>query len=330
MTSPDVRTVLVVDDSRLARMLYRGIIRNVHPHWNIIDATNGKEGVEIAKSASPDYITIDYNMPDMNGLEVAKQILSFMPGVPIVLSTANVQATTQLDAKKNGIGFIGKPITEDSVQQALAYFSDNEKSTELTKLSELQADALIEIFNIGVGHAANSLSQIVGEGVSLSIPRLEILDSSQKDELNSMIGSKRICAVSQDFSGFINTRAFLIFPEGKSMDVVRRMLGEHIGIGDLGEMEQEALSEIGNIILNSCVSAMSDSLQSSFQSTLPTFHRGTIDNVLISKEHFVLIMLHINFAIPSDDIDGNLIFLMSTASFNGLAAKIDRFIQTIS
>ncbi len=203
-------------------------------------------------------------------------------------------------------------------------------STELTKLTELQADALIEIFNIGVGHAANSLSQIVGEGVSLSIPRLEILDSSQIEELSSMISSKRICPVSQDFSGFIDTRAFLVFPEGKSMDVVRRMLGENIGIGDLGEMEQEALSEIGNIILNSCISAMSDSLQSSFQSTLPVFHRGSIDNVLISENHFVLIMLHINFAIPSDRIDGNLIFLLSATSFNGLAAKIDDFIQAIS
>ncbi len=203
-------------------------------------------------------------------------------------------------------------------------------STELTKLTELQADALIEILNIGVGHAANSLSQIVGEGVSLSIPRLEILDSSQIEELSSMISSKRICPVYQDFSGFIDTRAFLVFPEGKSMDVVRRMLGENIGIGDLGEMEQEALSEIGNIILNSCVSAMSDSLQSSFQSTLPVFHRGSIDNVLISENHFVLIMLHINFAIPSDRIDGNLIFLLSATSFNGLAAKIDDFIQAIS
>jgi len=42
MTSTDVRTVLVVDDSRLARMLYRGIIRNVHSNWNIIDASNSK------------------------------------------------------------------------------------------------------------------------------------------------------------------------------------------------------------------------------------------------------------------------------------------------
>ncbi len=126
MTSNDVRTVLVVDDSRLARMLYRGIIQSIHPHWNILEASNGKEGIEIAKSASPDYITIDYNMPDMNGVEVAEQILSFMPNAPIVLSTANVQSNTQLEAKNSGIGFIGKPITEDSVKQALAYFTGGE------------------------------------------------------------------------------------------------------------------------------------------------------------------------------------------------------------
>jgi len=203
-------------------------------------------------------------------------------------------------------------------------------NSKITTLTELQTDALIEIFNIGVGHAANSLSQIVGEGVSLSIPKLEILDSSQIDVLNSQINSKKICAVSQDFTGLIDTRTFLVFPEGKSMDVVRRMLGENIGLGDLGEMEQEALSEIGNIILNSCISAMSDSLQSSFQCSLPVFHRGSVDNVLDSENNVVLIMLHINFAIPSDHIDGNLVFLLSASSFNGLVEKIDHFIQAIS
>jgi len=123
MSATDVRTVLVIDDSRLARMLYRGIIQNIHPLWNIIEAENGKEGLEIAKSASPDYITIDYNMPDINGVEAAEKILSFLPDVSIVLSTANVQSNTRLDAKNSGIGFIGKPITEDSVKQALAYFT---------------------------------------------------------------------------------------------------------------------------------------------------------------------------------------------------------------
>jgi chemotaxis protein CheC len=199
-------------------------------------------------------------------------------------------------------------------------------------LSELQRDALIELFNIGVGKAANSLSQVINQEITLSAPWIDVLQGSQIGVLASLIRSSRVCAISQCFTGLIETRAFLVFPEGKTLEIVRRMLGETISIGELGEMEQEALSEIGNIILNSCISAISEVLYTEFHSSLPVYHSGSINEILVSNSRLegeMAMLLHIDFSIPSDQVDGHLIFFMSLPSFRALIKQIDQFLQRI-
>ena len=122
MTTSPIKSVLVVDDSRVARMLIRNMILSIHPHWIITEVASGKEAIEYANVETPNYITMDFNMPDMNGIEASEQILRHAPQTIIALFTANVQAHTRAQAEKLGIGFVGKPITEASIKQAIAFF----------------------------------------------------------------------------------------------------------------------------------------------------------------------------------------------------------------
>jgi CheY-like chemotaxis protein len=73
---------------------------------------------------TPNYITMDFNMPDMNGIEAAEKILQYTPQAAIALFTANIQASIRSQAEKLGVGFVGKPITEATVKQALAFFAE--------------------------------------------------------------------------------------------------------------------------------------------------------------------------------------------------------------
>ena len=122
MTSSPIKSVLVVDDSRLARMLISKYILGLHPHWLILEASNGLEAVEKAKVDSPNYIPLDYHMEGMTGVEAAQQILQYAPQTSIVLFTANIQSSTQTQAQKLGLCFVGNPVTQDSVQHALDCF----------------------------------------------------------------------------------------------------------------------------------------------------------------------------------------------------------------
>jgi len=202
----------------------------------------------------------------------------------------------------------------------------------MNNLSELQRDALLEIFNVGVGNAANSMSQLINEEIQLSVPKLQVVLKDHSEVISDFIQSRRICAVSQNFSGPLNARAFLVFPEGKTHEIVRRMLGEMVSADELNTMEEEALSEIGNIVLNACIGSMSEMLQADFTSSQPLYHLGTAYSILSSSQtdddQFML-LLHIDFSMPKEKIDGYLIFLLSVQSFNELIKKIDLFLSHI-
>ena len=123
MTPGPIKSVLVVDDSRVARMLIRNMILSIHPHWIITEVASGKGAIEYARVETPNYISMDFNMPDMNGIEASEIILQHAPQTIIALFTANIQAHTRTQAESLGIGFVGKPITEASIKQALEFFA---------------------------------------------------------------------------------------------------------------------------------------------------------------------------------------------------------------
>ncbi len=118
------KTMLVVDDARLARMMIRGFVSNTYPDWTILEAQDGTEAlttVEARSDAGPiDVMTIDLNMPGMDGLTLAKTLRQKYPEAHIALVTANIQDRVQVRAQEAGIGFIPKPITEGKILTFLA------------------------------------------------------------------------------------------------------------------------------------------------------------------------------------------------------------------
>lgn len=106
------KTVLVVDDSRVSRLMARQFILSVQPTWQIEEAATGEEAIAKAQANSPDLILIDVNMPGMGGLAAAEQLRAICPHASISLVTANVQNATRNRATELGVGFMEKPITE--------------------------------------------------------------------------------------------------------------------------------------------------------------------------------------------------------------------------
>ena len=200
------------------------------------------------------------------------------------------------------------------------------------KLTALQLDALAEIFNHGVGQAALALSELAGEEVQLSAPRVEELSRLQITEKLNAQGADRICAVRQGFSGAINTEALLMFPVDQSLHLVQLMVGDDFPLAQLSEMEQESLAEIGNILLNSVVSSVADMLNIEFEGTLPQVELGQVAEVLHATESLedLILSLQINFKIASRQIQGYLVFLLDVTSSDMLEKKISAFLGSLS
>lgn len=122
MADPTTKSVLVVDDSRVSRMLIKSLLVARHPQWTITEANSGDEALAVAKDRSFDFCTMDINMPGLQGAEAAEQLLKMRPALRIVLFSANIQETQQARAAQLGVPFVAKPVTEKSVALVLVHF----------------------------------------------------------------------------------------------------------------------------------------------------------------------------------------------------------------
>lgn len=203
----------------------------------------------------------------------------------------------------------------------------------MNPLSELHLDALTEVFNIGAGRAASSLSEIVGDEVKLSVPRVQFLQSSEINAQSLSLNSPRLGAVMQHFSGPFDADAMLLFTEERALEIVHDMMGSKVSIEELAEYEQEAMCELGNIILNACLSAMADILGLSLESSLPHYSVDSseviLQQIIAEANQPLMLVLYIDMSIEKRHSLGHLVFLLSSSSLPELLIHLDRFISGI-
>lgn len=84
------KTILIVEDNAILREMLRDLLQTVHPDWCIVEAQNGLEGLKLAQCTQPDLILLDFNMPVMNGYELALNLQSRpeTSRIPLVLNSA--------------------------------------------------------------------------------------------------------------------------------------------------------------------------------------------------------------------------------------------------
>ncbi len=202
-----------------------------------------------------------------------------------------------------------------------------------TELTEIEQDALAEIANMGVSRAASSLRQMVGEQVLLSVPAVKIVTRQAASKLVEPNNSKKIVAVQQTFDGPFAGKALLIFPEAQSLELVRAIVGDEHSLEDVIDLEQEALAETGNIILNGCLATIANVLQRTMRMSLPAIVRGDGATLFEAAgaapgETFVL-FLYIDFNIKKRDVRGFIALLMDLPSIAALKDIVHDFINGI-
>lgn len=204
-------------------------------------------------------------------------------------------------------------------------------SEDRIRLEELERDALTELVNIGVSRAAASLRGMVGQQVLLSVPSVEVVSRVAATALIRERETGPLVAVRQDFQGAFNGQALLIFPEQNSLELVRCVTGEPPG-GET-EMEEEALAETGNVVLNSCLATMANMLKRPLEMSLPTVVRGESATVFAlggeTGPQAVVLFLYINFSISDRNIRGYIAMLMDLPSLEALRALISEFIARV-
>ena len=111
--------VLIVDDAAFMRMMIKDILEK-NGFEVVGEANNGLKAVELYKKESPDVVTMDITMPDMDGIEAVKQIKAFDPASKVIMCSAMGQQSMVMDAIRAGAkDFIVKPFQAERVLEAI-------------------------------------------------------------------------------------------------------------------------------------------------------------------------------------------------------------------
>jgi len=199
---------------------------------------------------------------------------------------------------------------------------------ETNILNEIQLDALGELLNIGMGAAAASLSTMVKQEVLLTVPVIRIVHQSKVPTQLDEVPPENVCGVKQTFNGDFSGDALLLFSETKSLSLVQAVLGDSIPLEELGEMEEEAITEIGNIILNACLSSLANIFNEHLDSEIPQYlHEdlGELFSTGSNDDSFVL-LLRMSFNIAEQDITGYVTFIMDLESITKISAQINKML----
>jgi DNA-binding NarL/FixJ family response regulator len=95
--------ILVADDNPAVRRYLRGLLEQ-QVDWLVCDeVSNGQEAVERFRQAKPDLIVLDFQMPEMNGLDAARRIVDLSPKTPILMVTIHLSKQLTEEARKVGI-----------------------------------------------------------------------------------------------------------------------------------------------------------------------------------------------------------------------------------
>ena len=111
--------LLIVDDSKLARMAVIKALSSCYPDWQRIEAGSAADALEAVREQKPHIAIVDFNMPQKDGLALAVDLRALTPDMPIGIISANHQQAVVDRARALGASFLPKPLTEQSLREFL-------------------------------------------------------------------------------------------------------------------------------------------------------------------------------------------------------------------
>lgn len=198
-------------------------------------------------------------------------------------------------------------------------------------LNQDQQDTIVELMNIGVGRAA-ALSKLVQDEVLLSVPKVDFVNIETAESRFAEILPLALAGVTQAFSGFISGKAALIFPEERSLELVRLVVGHELTASEISELEQDTLAELGNILLNSCLATLANILHREIHTALPEAYSGNCTNMLkllCEQKDSIIMLVQVDFSLLQRELQGYLAFIIDLQTASGFYDALNEYLEKL-
>lgn len=198
-------------------------------------------------------------------------------------------------------------------------------------LTDEQRDALTELINIGFARTAASLSELTGYRVLLEVPQVSIHPIHELFPKLSSFVEGEVATVQQIFTGPVSGNALLLLNYDGALMLTDLLAPEgSFPAHRLDASACEVLTEIGNILLNACLSMFGNLLQISISFSVPRLHLEAIDGLLnslvIGKEEMRYgMVIYTAFHLRDNAVTGYLVMVLSVTSLDSLMAAINQW-----
>ncbi|MFG0327289.1 MAG: response regulator [Phycisphaerales bacterium JB037] len=111
--------IMLVDDSRTMRSIQRSVLAQLGFN-DVVEAGDGVEALAKIPEARPQLMLVDWNMPNMDGITLVRQIRQTDRATPIIMVTTEAEKTRVVEAIKAGVNnYVVKPFTPDLLSQRI-------------------------------------------------------------------------------------------------------------------------------------------------------------------------------------------------------------------
>lgn len=316
------RTALLVDDSAFARRHTRALMEDLG--FEVSEAASGFAALEHCRRGAPDLVLLDLVMAGMNGIETLGELQRLCPGLNIIVVSADLHATTQQAVRTAGaVAFISKPITS----LALSCTIDRVLNQCATKLPATLEGALLELMTIGYDRAGGALSTMTNERVSLDAAQLTFLPIEEvATRLRQNVGPD-VVAVNQVFDGPIGGNAMLILDRHAAMLLTELVDGTE-GSQDFNRARQDTITEVGNVLLNSCLGVFGNMLRVKVSFAVPRLQMEDVfqlfDSVVTGSELNHAVVVQSRFMLRASKVSGFFLLVLGISSLDAVVQELKR------
>ncbi len=198
------------------------------------------------------------------------------------------------------------------------------------ELNSRQNEALTELINIGYGRAAAALSELTGRRITLEVPKVAVFPIQEIGRALSEVLQGEVASVHQVFSGPVSGNALLLLDRDAAILLNSLLLNAPVHSGRLQAAEREALTEVGNIVLNACLGVFGNLLQVQVTFAVPRLDVESVDGVMHSisvrsQELQYALMVHTRFSVKDSNVHGYLVIVLGITSFSRLLQELDEW-----
>jgi chemotaxis protein CheC len=189
-------------------------------------------------------------------------------------------------------------------------------------------DALLETANLGVGRAAAALSELTSRTVEITVPELMIFTTDEPVHMSDL-RDVAVLRVAQRFTQDLDGYTLLLLNEEGSRRVARLILGEEIESNSFDEMEQSALLELCNIMINSVMGSLANQLKMTLSYDVPFLDLKGISSFgellvdLIPQHIGRVVFMRASLKISAEVIHGYIVLILDEQNLQMLLSRLE-------